>query len=112
MITNVIICLYGFREKCRVRNDILGHVTFCCIPSLIKCLFKSVVHTLVCVSLVVVLILAFVLEGIYVLMLAIDGACSGGQVRRGRSPWISSRARAFPGQLGRVELARPAFLPG
>jgi hypothetical protein len=78
VLANAIVVVYGFREKCRIRNDILGHISFCCLPGLIKFLVKTVIHLVVCAALLICLILAFVMEGVYVLFLAIDGACGTG----------------------------------
>jgi hypothetical protein len=75
MLANCFVTLYGFREKCRIRNNILGHINFCGIPCLIKFFVKSGVHVFVCASLALVLVFTVVLEGMWVVFLTIDKVC-------------------------------------
>jgi len=75
MLANCFVALYGFREKCRIRNNVLGHINFCGIPCLIKFFVKAGVHAFVCASLALVLVFTVVLEGMYVVFLTIDTVC-------------------------------------
>ena len=80
MLANCFVTLYGLREKLRIRNNILGHINFCGIPCLIKFLVKTAVHLFVCLSVLLVLLFAAVLEGMYVVFLTVDTICSSDQV--------------------------------
>jgi hypothetical protein len=75
ILANIFVTGYGFREKCRTRNDCCGHVTMCGFPSLIKFLVKSGVHLVVCGSVAIALLLVLITEGLWVAFLTIDAVC-------------------------------------
>lgn len=75
IIANLFVCLYGFREKCRTRNDMCKHVTMCGFPVVIKFLIKSVVHLVVCGSVAIALILMLITEGLWIAFATIDTVC-------------------------------------
>jgi len=75
ILANVFVTGYGLREKCRTRNDCLGHLVVCGFPSLIKFIVKTAVHLVVCGSVAVALLLMLVSEGLWVAFLTIDAVC-------------------------------------
>jgi hypothetical protein len=80
ILANLFVCGYGFREKCRTRNDSCHHVTMCGFPSLIKFLVKTAVHLVVCGAVAIALILMLLTEGLYVAFATIDTVCSSDAV--------------------------------
>lgn len=75
ILANVFVVAYGFREKCRIRNDMCHHISCCGIPCCLKFLVKGVVQLVVCGSVLMVLFLAVILEAMYVIFLTIDQVC-------------------------------------
>lgn len=75
MLANCFVCLYGFREKCRIRNNIFGHISCCGIPCIIKFFVKTGVQLFVCAALAICLVFMAVLEAMWVVFLTIDAVC-------------------------------------
>ena len=95
-LSNIIVALYGFREKYRIRMNRLGHITSggapycccCCCPFYAtKFFFKGVVSVAVLATLSAVLVLAVLMEAVYVLCWTIDAVCNTGQMV-GQRTWL------------------------
>ena len=93
MIANVLVVMYGFREKCRYRKGLFHHFSWrdlgfdppCCLscillicsPCFLKFLLKSLIHLVVITSVGLWLLSAFIVELIWIIFQAIDAICSG-----------------------------------
>mmetsp|Transcript_46035 Transcript_46035/g.103984 ORF Transcript_46035/g.103984 Transcript_46035/m.103984 type:complete len:245 (-) Transcript_46035:380-1114(-) len=77
IIANVLVVLYGLREKIRIWCGLLNHL-HSCTPCLVKFVFKGLINLLVTFALVLVLVLAALFEAIYVICWALDSMCTTG----------------------------------
>lgn len=76
---NLVVALYGFREKTRVVMNCLGHLPTFCVGWLVKFGIKTTIHFFVSATLLLSFILSLLMEAIYVLFLSMDAACDSAQ---------------------------------
>jgi hypothetical protein len=77
VVGNAAVCLYGFREKIRTRFNQLQHISSCPAAAT-KCLVKAFVHTLVILSVLVVIVFTVIAEAVYIVVLVSEAACTEG----------------------------------
>jgi hypothetical protein len=75
LIANILVVLYGFREKCRTRLNILGHRTEGAAV-LIKFIYKTVLHLIVIGSIAIVIAVFLYMEALYIMLLTMNAICS------------------------------------
>mmetsp|Transcript_54125 Transcript_54125/g.123325 ORF Transcript_54125/g.123325 Transcript_54125/m.123325 type:complete len:246 (-) Transcript_54125:77-814(-) len=79
LLADILVSLYGLREKFRIRTNTCGHVGSC-IPCCIKFIFKGFVNLIVVAALALTLVCMVLGEGLYVMCWTIDSVCNTGQM--------------------------------
>jgi hypothetical protein len=77
-LANVLVVLYGLREKCRTRLNILAHRTEGS-AAMLKFLFKTAIHLCVIGSVALVVATFVYMEALYIMLVTIKAICTGSE---------------------------------